>query len=91
MRMTVTDDSVSVVLSESNIKELYALMQLNDVQRDRRGVSSVPTIFKQTDGVMQSVSIQRDEVHYSSEQVVSDRRFAPRPMAIERASWQVER
>ena len=65
MRMTVTDNSVRVVLSESNIKELYALMQLTNVQQDRRGVSATPLIFKQVLGVVQTVSVERDEIHYA--------------------------
>ena len=91
MRMTVSDDSVRVVLSESNIKELYALMQLNNVQQDRGEVALVPTIIKETDGVVQSVSVQRDAVHYSSEQAQRLRGFQLRPAGIEYASRQVER
>jgi hypothetical protein len=65
MNIKLTSNATTVTLSESNVKELYALMSLRNVERDRGRLSgSMPLIWKMDEGKTLVVQIERDLTHY---------------------------
>ena len=66
MKIRVTNDAVTVTLSQANVRELAALVELANVNTERRRMeSSRPMIFKQFDGEMWTVRVEPDNIHYA--------------------------
>ena len=72
MRVTVdigTTTTVSVVLSENNLRELAALVELRHVNQERRRgtYSEAPYLIKYMGDTALLVSVEDDLVHYMEE------------------------
>ena len=56
-----------LTLSESNVKELYGMLMLWQINQDRSRIANAPYLFKQQDGESIVVQIQTDAIHYANE------------------------
>ena len=60
--------TVSVVLSESNLRELSALVELQSIQQERgRAYTESPYLIKNMGDLALFVSVENDLIHYQED------------------------